>query len=46
MPLAVSESFADAFDYTFEVDGRPVTVPRQHLTADQRALADLMLGGG
>ena len=41
-----AESFPDAFSYTFEVDGRQVTVPQQHLTADQRALADLVLGGG
>ena len=37
------EAFPDAFSYTFEVDGRSVTVPQQHLTDEQRALADLLL---
>jgi len=35
----------DAFSYTFETDGRSVTVPQHALTADQRALADLVLAG-
>lgn len=34
----------DAFSYTFEVGDRSVTVPEQHLTEDQRALTDLVLG--
>jgi hypothetical protein len=33
----------DAFSYTFEVGDRSVTVPQQHLTEAQRALADLVL---
>ena len=34
----------DMFVYTFEVPGRsPVSVPEQHLTADLRRLADLVL---
>jgi hypothetical protein len=41
-----TESFPDAFSYTFEVGGRTVTVPQQHLSDDQRALADLVLGAG
>jgi hypothetical protein len=40
-----SESFPDAFSYTFEVGGRSVTVPQQHLSDDQRRLADLVLRG-
>ncbi|HEY3529342.1 MAG TPA: protealysin inhibitor emfourin [Nocardioides sp.] len=38
-----TETFPDAFSYTFEVGGRSVTVPQQHLSPDQRALADLLL---
>jgi Zn-dependent metalloprotease len=38
------DPFPDAFSYTFEVDGRSVTIPQQHLSDDQRALADLVLG--
>jgi Thermolysin metallopeptidase, alpha-helical domain/Thermolysin metallopeptidase, catalytic domain len=38
-----TESFPDAFSYTFEVRGRSLTVPQQHLSDDQRALADLVL---
>ena len=38
-----SETFPDAFSYTFEVGGRSVTVPQQRLSDDQRALADLLL---
>jgi hypothetical protein len=45
-PPAVEQTIPDAFSYTFETDGRSVTVPQQSLTADQRALADLVLGGG
>ena len=41
-----SDSFPDAFSYTFEVGGRAVTVPQQHLSDDQRALVDLVLGRG
>jgi hypothetical protein len=41
-----SETFPDAFSYTFEVGGRAVTVPQQHLSDDQRALADLLLISG
>ncbi len=41
-----TETFPDAFSYTFEVGGRSVTVPQQHLTDDQRALVDLVLAGG
>jgi len=41
-----TQTFPDAFSYTFEVDGRSVTVPQQHLTADQRALVDLVLASG
>lgn len=33
----------DAFSYTIEIGGRSVTVPQHQLTADQRALADLVL---
>ena len=40
-----SETFPDAFSYTFEVGGRSVTVPQQHLSDEQRALADLLLSG-
>ena len=40
-----SETFPDAFSYTFEVGGRAVTVPQQQLTDDQRALAELLLAG-
>ena len=37
----------DMFVYTFEVPGRsPVSVPEQHLTADLRRLADLVLRDG
>jgi hypothetical protein len=38
-----TEAFPDAFSYTFEVGGRSVTIPQQHLSPDQRALADLLL---
>jgi len=38
-----TETFPDAFSYTFEVGGRSLTVPQQHLSDDQRALADLLL---
>jgi hypothetical protein len=41
-----TETFPDAFSYTFEVGGRSVTVPQQHLTGDQRALVDLVLAAG
>jgi hypothetical protein len=41
-----TETFPDAFSYTFEVGGRSVTVPQQHLSDDQRRLADLVLRGG
>ena len=41
-----TQTFPDAFSYTFEVGGRSVTVPQQHLTDDQRALVDLVLAGG
>ena len=40
---ADSETFPDAFCYTFEVGDRAVTVPQHHLSDDQRALADLLL---
>jgi hypothetical protein len=40
-----SETFPDAFSYTFEVGGRAVTVPQQQLSDEQRALADLLLAG-
>ncbi|HET8664508.1 MAG TPA: protealysin inhibitor emfourin [Nocardioides sp.] len=40
-----TDLFPDAFSYTFEVGGRSVTVSQQHLTDDQRALVDLVLGG-
>jgi hypothetical protein len=40
------ESFPDAFSYTFEVGGRSVTIPQQHLSDDQRTLADLLLRHG
>jgi Zn-dependent metalloprotease len=33
----------DMFSYTFDIDGESATVPQQHLTDDQRALADLLL---
>ena len=38
-----SETFPDAFSYTFEVEGRAMTVPQQELSDDQRALAALLL---
>jgi hypothetical protein len=41
-----TESFPDAFSYTFEVGGRSVTIPQQHLSGDQRALAALLLRDG
>jgi Zn-dependent metalloprotease len=41
-----TETFPDAFSYTFEVGGRSVTVPQQQLSDDQRRLADLVLRGG
>jgi hypothetical protein len=41
---APADTFPDAFSYTFEVAGRSLTVPQQHLTDGQRALADLVLG--
>ncbi len=40
-----SETFPDGFSYTFEVGGRSVTVPQQHLSDEQRALAELLLSG-
>ncbi len=40
-----SETFPDAFTYTFEVGGRSVTVPQQGLSDEQRALAELLLSG-
>jgi hypothetical protein len=42
---AGATTYPDAFSYTFEVGGRSVTVPQHLLTTDQRALADLLLGG-
>ncbi|HET7432910.1 MAG TPA: protealysin inhibitor emfourin [Nocardioides sp.] len=36
----------DAFSYTFEVGDRSVTVAQHQLSADQRALADLLLTDG
>jgi hypothetical protein len=36
-------AFPDAFTYTFDVGGRSVSIPQHHLTAEQRALADLVL---
>jgi Zn-dependent metalloprotease len=44
-PVA-TETFPDAFSYTFEIGGRAVTVPQQHLSDDQRALAELLLVTG
>jgi Zn-dependent metalloprotease len=41
----VEQTIPDAFSYTFETDGHSLTVPQQALTPDQRALADLVLGG-
>jgi hypothetical protein len=38
-----TETFPDAFSYTFEIGGRSLTVPQQHLSDDQRALADMLL---
>jgi Zn-dependent metalloprotease len=38
-----TETFPDAFSYTFEVGDRSVTIPQQRLSPDQRALADLLL---
>ena len=38
-----TETFPDAFSYTFEIGGRSLTVPQQRLSDDQRALADLLL---
>jgi hypothetical protein len=38
-----TDTFPDAFSYTFEVAGRTLTVPQQHLNDDQRALVDLLL---
>jgi hypothetical protein len=43
-PPADPSAFPDAFSYTFEVGDRSVTVPQHQLSADQRALADLLLG--
>jgi hypothetical protein len=45
-PTAPAATHPDAFSYTFEVDEQCLTVPQQSLSADQRALADLVLGGG
>ncbi len=42
-PVAESQPVPDAFSYTFETADQCVTVPQQHLTPDQRALADLVL---
>jgi hypothetical protein len=44
-PAAPGATYPDAFSYTFEVDEQCLTVPQQSLSADQRALADLVLGG-
>jgi Zn-dependent metalloprotease len=41
-----SETYPDAFSYTFEVGDWAVTVPQHHLSDDQRALADLLLVTG
>ena len=41
---ADTSTFPDAFSYTFEIGDRSVTVPQHQLSADQRALADLLLG--
>jgi hypothetical protein len=41
-----SETYPDAFSYTFEVGDWAVTVPQHHLSDDQRALADLLLVSG
>jgi len=38
-----SQTFPDAFSYTFDIRGRVVTVPQQQLSDDQRALVDLLL---
>jgi Zn-dependent metalloprotease len=35
--------FPDGFSYTFELGDQSLTVPQQHLTDDQRALAELLL---
>jgi Zn-dependent metalloprotease len=43
---SAAATFPDAFSYTFEIRGRVVTVPQQHLSDDQRALADLLLVSG
>jgi len=43
-PPADPSAFPDAFSYTFEVGDRSVTVPQHQLSADQRALAELLLG--
>ena len=45
-PVAESSPVPDAFSYTFETADHCVTVPQQHLTPDQRALADLVLAAG
>jgi hypothetical protein len=41
---ADTSTFPDAFSYTFEIGDQSVTVPQHQLSADQRALADLLLG--
>ncbi len=43
-PVPEEQAIPDAFSYTFEADGRSVTVPQQSLSPDQRALAALVLG--
>lgn len=40
-----TQTYPDAFSYTFEVGGRSVTLPQQSLSGDQRRLADLVLRG-
>jgi Zn-dependent metalloprotease len=37
------DTFPDAFSYTFEIGDHSVTVPQQHLSDEQRALASLLL---
>ena len=42
-PAEPERALPDMFSYTFEIRGRCATVPQHRLTADQRALADLLL---
>jgi hypothetical protein len=35
--------FPDGYSYTFELGEQSLTVPQQHLSDDQRALAELLL---